>query len=266
MRYGPLSAALPLWKFLSLSLAGFSTFFGVWYLSAHTALVPPTFLPSPELVLKEVVRLTYEPFVGYTIQQHLASSISRFALGFGIAIVVGVPLGLLMGWFRWLDAAITPLFNALRFVAPVAWIPFAALWFGTGYGGPALIIFAGAFPPALINAYRGAQLVDRRLVEAAQTLGASTLHIVRHVLLPGSVPSIIAGLRISAGLGWQSLIGAELIVASSGIGYLIVKGQTSIRTATVISGMIAIGIVGFAIDTLLRRLEARIYRNRGGAR
>jgi ABC-type nitrate/sulfonate/bicarbonate transport system permease component len=266
MKYGPQSAALPRWKFLSLSLAGFLTFFGAWYLVAHIGSIPATFLPSPEIVIKEAVRLTHEPFVGYTIQRHLASSVGRFGLGFCIAILAGVPLGLLMGWSKWLDAAITPVFNALRFVAPVAWLPFAALWFGTGYGGPTLIIFTGAFPPALISAYRGAKLVDHRLVEAAQTMGASTFHIIRHVLLPGSVPSIIAGLRISAGLGWQSLIGAELIVASSGIGYLIVKGQTSIRTATVISGMIAIGVTGFLIDTLLRRLEARIYRQRGSAR
>jgi ABC-type nitrate/sulfonate/bicarbonate transport system permease component len=264
MTFGPLSAPPPRWKLGVLSLAGFVTFFGAWYLTAHAALVPAAFLPSPEVVLKELVRITHEPFVGYTIQQHLASSLSRFALGFGIAVVVGVPLGLMMGWSEWLDSALTPLFNALRFVAPVAWVPFAALWFGTGFGGPGLIIFTGAFPPALINAYRGAKLVDRRLVEAAQTLGARTPHIIRHVLLPGSVPSIIAGLRVSAGLGWQSLIGAELIVASSGIGYLIVKGQTGIRTATVISGMIAIGMVGFIIDALLRRLEVRIYSKRGG--
>jgi ABC-type nitrate/sulfonate/bicarbonate transport system permease component len=264
MTFGPLSKPLSRWKVVSLSLAGLLTFFGIWYLTAHSAVVPRAFLPPPHIVLKELVRITHEPFVGYTIQQHLASSLSRFALGFSIAVVVGVPLGLMMGWFEWLDAVLSPFFNALRFVAPVAWVPFAALWFGTGFGGPGLIIFTGAFPPALINAYRGAQFVDRRLVEAAQTLGARTHHIIWHVLLPGSVPSIVAGLRVSAGLGWQSLIGAELIVASSGIGYLIVKGQTSIETATVMSGMIAIGCVGFVIDILLRRLEARIYTKRGG--
>ncbi|HEY4999350.1 MAG TPA: ABC transporter permease subunit, partial [Usitatibacter sp.] len=121
----------------------------------------------------------------------------------------------------------------------------------------------GAFPPALINAYRGARFVDPLYVEAAQTLGAGSWRVITEVLLPASVPSIIAGLRISAGLGWQSLIGAELIVASSGIGYLIVKGQSAISTSTVMAGMIAIGAVGFAIDAALRRVEARIHRGRG---
>ena len=169
-----------------------------------------------------------------------------------------------MGWFRWLDDVVTPLFDALRFVAPIAWVPFAALWFGTGIGGPVLIIFSGAFPPCVINAYRGARYVEPRYVEAAQTLGREpTGAIISEVLLPASVPSIVAGLRISAGLGWQSLIGAELIVASSGIGYLMVKGQSNISTSIVMAGMIAIGIVGFAIDALLRRLEARINRRAG---
>jgi NitT/TauT family transport system permease protein len=169
----------------------------------------------------------------------------------------------MMGWFRVLDAAVTPLFDALRFVAPIAWVPFAALWFGTGIGGPMLIIFSGAFPPCVINAYRGARYVEPRFVEAAQTLGAGHWKMITEVLLPASVPSIVAGLRISAGLGWQSLVGAELIVASSGIGYLLVKGQASISTAIVMSGMIAIGIVGFAIDAFLRRVEQRIARRRG---
>jgi len=250
-------------RWLALTVAGFVAFFAVWWLVAASGLVQRQFLPTPLEVLDRFVLLTRSPFVGYTLQQHLASSFGRFALGFGLAVVVGIPLGLLMGWFRWLDAIVTPLFDALRFVAPIAWVPFAALWFGTGIGGPVLVIFSGAFPPCLINAYRGAKYVEPRLIEAAQTLGASHLRMIADVLLPASVPSIVAGLRISAGLGWQSLVGAELIVASSGIGYLLVKGQANISTSIVMSGMIAIGIVGFAIDALLRLLERRIHARRG---
>ena len=255
--------ALSFSRWLALSTAGFFAFFGVWWLTAVSGLVQPQFLPTPLAVLEQFIALTKSPFVGYTLQQHLASSFGRFAMGFGLAVVIGIPLGLLMGWFRYLDAIVTPLFDALRFVAPIAWVPFAALWFGTGIGGPVLIIFSGAFPPCVINAYRGARQVEPRFVEAARTLGASHWRIITEVLLPASVPSIVAGLRISAGLGWQSLVGAELIVASSGIGYLLVKGQSNISTSIVMSGMIAIGIVGFAIDALLRMLERRINRRRG---
>ena len=254
---------LPFRRWLALTSAGFVAFFAVWWATAASGLVSPQFLPTPIAVVERFVALTREPFVGYTLQAHLASSFGRFLLGFGLAVLIGVPLGLLMGWFRWLDAIVTPLFDALRFIAPIAWVPFAALWFGTGMGGPVLVIFSGAFPPCVINAYRGARHVEPRFVEAAQTLGASHWRMITEVLLPASVPSIVAGLRISAGLGWQSLVGAELIVASSGIGYLLVKGQANISTSIVMSGMIAIGLVGFAIDALLRALERSIHRRRG---
>lgn len=243
---------------IALSAIGIAAFFGIWTLAALSGLTQPQFLPTPFAVLDRFVELTQQPFVGFTLQQHLLSSMGRFGMGFGLAVVIGIPLGLLMGWFRSLDAVVTPLFDALRFVAPIAWVPFAALWFGTGIGGPVLIIFSGAFPPCVINAYRGAKFVEARYIEAARTLGAGNLRIIAEVLLPASVPSIVAGLRVSAGLGWQSLVGAELIVASSGIGYLMVKGQSNISTATVMSGMIAIGIVGVAIDVALRALEARV--------
>lgn len=245
---------------LALSAIGIAAFFGIWTLAALSGLTQPQFLPTPLAVLDRFVELTQQPFVGFTLQQHLLSSMGRFGMGFGLAVVIGIPLGLLMGWFRSLDAVVTPLFDALRFVAPIAWVPFAALWFGTGIGGPVLIIFSGAFPPCVINAYRGAKFVETRYIEAARTLGAGNLRIIAEVLLPASVPSIVAGLRVSAGLGWQSLVGAELIVASSGIGYLMVKGQSNISTATVMSGMIAIGLVGVAIDIALRALQARVSR------
>ncbi len=245
-----------------LSLIGLTGFFAIWTLVAVSGLVQPQFLPTPLAVGMQFLELTEKPFVGYTLQEHLASSLGRFGMGFGLAVAIGVPLGLLMGWFRTLDAIVTPLFDGLRFVAPIAWVPFAALWFGTGIGGPILIIFSGAFPPSVINAYRGAKFDEPRLISAARTLGASNLRIVTEVLLPSAIPSIVAGLRISAGLGWQSLIGAELIVASSGIGYLMVKGQSNISTSIVMSGMIAIGLVGVVIDVLLRALQARIQRHR----
>jgi NitT/TauT family transport system permease protein len=257
------SAPLPFARWLALTVAGFLAFFAVWWAAAASGLAPPQFLPSPGAVAAQFVELTHTPFVGYTLQQHLASSFGRFALGFGLAAAIGIPLGLMMGWFRALDAIVTPLFDALRFVAPIAWVPFAALWFGTGIGGPVMVIFSGAFPPCVINAYRGARFVEPRFIEAAETLGASNWRMITEVLLPSAVPSIVAGLRVSAGLGWQSLVGAELIVASSGIGYLLVRGQANISTSIVMSGMIAIGLVGFAIDIALRLVERRINRQRG---
>ena len=246
----------------TLTIVGTVAFFAVWYLVALMQIAPPKFFPMPHEVVKKLFELTQEPFAGFTLQQHMVSSLQRYSWGFGLAAAIGVPLGLMMGWFRWLDDIITPLFDGLRFIAPVAWVPFAALWFGTGAGGPTLIIFAGAFPPCLINAYRGARGVELRFLEAASMLGVGSFKTITEVLFPAAVPAIIAGLRIGAGLGWMSLVGAELIAASSGMGYLIVKGQSAIATDIVMAGMIAIGMVGVVIDLALRRLEALLLKHR----
>ena len=247
-----------------LTAVGSGALLGVWLLATGMGLTSPQFLPSPLEVGRTFAQLTREPFAGFTLQAHLLSSFGRFFLGFCLAVAVGIPLGLLMGWFRWIDDVVSPLFEGLRFVAPLAWVPFAALWFGTGLGGPILVIFTGAFPPCVINAYRGARFVELRFIEAAQTLGASHFRMIADVLIPGSLPSLVAGLRVSAGLAWQSLVGAELIVVGSGIGYVMVQGQSNLAPAIVMSGMIAIGIVGVVIDVLLRAVERRVRRRWGG--
>lgn len=248
--------------FWRLTAIGTTAFFTFWYLAHVFEFAPAQFLPMPHQVLLRMIDLFNNPFAGHTLDEHMLASLQRFGMGFGMAALIGVPLGLLMGWFRWLDDIVTPVFDGLRFIAPVAWVPFAALWFGTGIGGPTLIIFAGAFPPCLINAYRGAKGVELRFLEAASMLGVGHLRTITEVLFPAAVPSIIAGLRIGAGLGWMSLVGAELIVASSGMGNLIVRAQSAIATDTVMAGMIAIGMVGVVIDVLIRRIERRLLRHR----
>ncbi len=245
------------------SVAGLAIFFGAWTLAAAIELAPRRFLPLPWEVVATLVKLIGTPFSGETLQGHLVSSVERYVRGFLLAAAVGVPLGLMMGWYRWLDNVITPLFDGLRFIAPIAWVPFAALWFGTGIGGPTMIIFAGAFPPCLINAYRGARHVEQRHIEAAQVLGASGPRMIYDVLLPSSVPAIVSGLRVGAGTGWQSLIGAELIAANSGVGLMMVRAQAALDTSTVMVGMLAVGVFGLAVDVALRGFEQYIQRRRG---
>jgi NitT/TauT family transport system permease protein len=249
-------------EWLLYSLLGIGLFFSVWYGAVFLQVTPKQFLPAPHEVLYKLISLLTQPFSGFTLLAHVASSFQRFLYGFILAIAIGIPLGLLMALSKNTDRLITPFFESIRFIAPIAWVPFAALWFGTGIGGPVLIIFMGAFPPVLINTYRGAIHVDKKFIEAAQMLGASKIRLMAEVLFPAAIPSIVAGLRISAGLGWQSLIGAELIVASSGVGYMMVKGQASIQTDIVMSGMVAIGIIGLMIDVCLRMTEKLVSKYR----
>jgi ABC-type nitrate/sulfonate/bicarbonate transport system permease component len=254
---------LSLYQTVVWGVLGVVAFLGLWTLLSVTGFVPRQFLPSPFDVASRFTLLLSEPFAGATLPQHLASSFMRYAYGVLLAALIGIPLGLMMGWFRLLDDIVTPIFDGLRFIAPIAWVPFAALWFGTGIGGPVMIIFAGAFPPCLINSYRGARFVEPRLIEAAKMLGTSNTRTILEVLLPASVPSIISGLRVSAGLGWQSLVGAELIVAAAGVGFMMVQAQGNVATSTVMAGMVAIGIIGMLIDVLLRQFEAWLRRRRG---
>lgn len=250
-------------QFWRLSLLGAGSFIALWTVAALSGITSRTFLPAPWEVIQRFAQLLVVPFAGHVLHEHVLASLQRFLMGFLLAVLVGIPLGLLMARFKWVDKLVSPAFEAVRFVAPIAWVPFAALWFGTGIGGPVLIIFMGAFAPVLINTYRGARQVDRKYLEASQMLGASAWRTMTEVLLPAAMPSIVAGVRISAGLGWQSLVGAELIVAASGVGNMMVKGQAAVSTTTVMCGMLAIGMVGLVLDVALRRVQVVIEHKRG---
>ena len=220
-------------------------------------------LAPPMDVIRRFFEMLDHPFAGSTLGWHMIVSLGRFASGFGLAVVIGVPLGLMMSWYPKLDAVITPFFNFFRFIAPIAWVPFAILWFGTGFGGPVLIIFSGAFAPCVIGSYGGGKLTDVRLLEAARTVGAGNFRIITDVILPSAIPSIVAALRVAAGDAWQSLVGAELIVASSGIAYTMVRARSNRTITVVMVGMIAIGVVGLIMEWLFLRLEAAVARRFG---
>jgi NitT/TauT family transport system permease protein len=236
---------------------GVAVFILTWH-AASIFIADPSTLAGPIEVVSAFLRMLREPFAGSTLEGHLIASLGRFASGFLLSALIGLPLGLAMGWFPMLDATVKPAFNTLRFIAPIAWVPFAVLWFGTGFGGPVLIIFTGAFPACVIGAYGGAKLVEIKLVEAARMLGAGHLRILLEVILPSAVPAIVGALRIAAGNAWQSLVGAELIVASSGVAYIMVRGQMNRTILVVLVGMLTIGLFGLALEWLFGVLERRI--------
>lgn len=246
---------------LAINIAGLASFFLIWQVAS--AFTDPALLSSPLAVVQELLAMTTQPFAGLTVWGHILESLARFGAGFGLAAAIGLPLGLAMGWSPVLNGLLTPLFSFLRYVAPIAWVPFAVLWFGTGFGGPVLIIFSGAFAACVVGAFGGARMTPRPLIEAAQVLGAKDLRIVLEVLLPSALPSIVAALRVAAGNAWQSMVGAELIVASGGLAYIMVRGQMNRDVTTVMVGMLVIGLIGLIIEALLRRLEAHIDRRFG---
>lgn len=247
-----------------VGVLGIVAFVAIWQIVALRVDDRST-LASPLAVVAAFGKMLREPFAGSTLEAHLLASLRRFGAGFGLAVLIGIPLGVAMGWFRWLDIVIKPAFNLLRFIAPIAWVPFAVLWFGTGFGGPVLIVFSGAFPACVIGAYGGARLVDVRLLEAARMLGARNLRILSEVIVPSAMPAIVSALRVAAGNAWQSLVGAELIVATSGLAYIMVRGQMNRTIVIVLVGMLAIGLVGLLLEWLFRRFERIVQRRLGAA-
>lgn len=246
---------------LTFAVLGLLTLLGGWAFVAAANLMPANFFPGPWLVCERIIELLHTPYAGHLLQQHLLASLRKFGTSYGSAVLVGVPLGLAVGRFQPFRRISLPLLEGLRFVPPIAWVPFSILWFGTGILAPAFVIFMGALFPCVLNSYRGAQLVDRSLVEAAQMLGIGRWRMLWEILLPGALPQIVAGIRIAAGFAWQSLIGAELIVGSSGLGYMIVQGESNLDASVVLAGMVVIGMTGSLIDYLMLRLEKRINRS-----
>lgn len=252
-------------RLVPLGVVPFAVLIVVWELAVVTGWAPETHIPRPWTVVTTLVEQMTVPFAGNTLPLDAATSLSRWAFGFALGIAIAVPLGLTMAWVRPIDYVVTPVFEVLRFVPPLAWVPFAILWFGIGVEASAFVIVTGVLPPVLINTYFGARGVPAAFVDAARTLGTPTWRMFLEVLIPAALPVIIGGIRIGAGLGWMSLIGSELIAVRSGLGYKIVIGMQTFRPEFVISGMVAIGLIGFAIDVTTRRIERRIVTRLGGA-
>lgn len=242
------------WKWLSpiAALALWQVLAGLGWLGRGT--------PAPAEVARGLYQLTATGFPrGYRLPGHVLASLSRVLLGFGAAAAVAVPLGVLMGWSRKLDALLDPLVEAVRPVPPLAWLPLAVTWFGIGNASAAFLIFLGALFPILLNTVAGVRSVEPRLIEAARTLGAGRGTVLLRVLSPGALPSVTTGLRIGMGIAWMTVIAAELTGVKSGygLGYLIMSARDVARMDYVVAGIVVIGLIGFLLDRIIRYAEGR---------
>ncbi len=242
-----------------LSLSSLVGFILLWHvLTDILGLFPALVLPSPEKVFFTLYEKITVPVGQEKLFGHLGVSLVRILAGVGIALSLAVPLGILMGWYEDLDSVTAPIVEILRPIPPIAWIPLAILWFGIGLGSKVFIIAIGAFFPALINTYIGVKFVDVLLIKAAKTLGAKDRDILREVVLPASIPLIVAGIRISIGVGMMCLVAAELVAASSGLGYLIMLGGDDLKPELSIMGMILIGFLGLVADRIILAVERKV--------
>ena len=232
----------------------------LWQLLSSAGVLPSGKIPSPADIVSAVKELLVQGLpVGNTLIIHCCYSLLRVICGFGLAVVIAVPLGISLGWSRILRDILTPVIEIIRPIPPLAWIPLAILWFGIGLKSASFIIFLGCFFPILLSTISGVLAVDTVLVEAAKTLGAKEKEIFLKVLVPGATPSIYTGIRIGMGIGWMTLVAAEFTGVKSGygLGYLIMTARDIQRPDYVVAGMTVIGLVGYLLDLVLRFMEAR---------
>ncbi len=228
-----------------------------WIFTTVTGWISPARFPNPSEVKDALVQITTEGYGNGRLHQHILHSLKLVLMGFTVAVAVGVPLGLLMGYSRRAEALINPAFLLLRPIPPLAWIPLAIVWLGLGDAAKILVIFVAAFVPSVINSYTGVRNIDTPVLEAAQMLGIRGFKLVFGVLIPGAFPMIFTGLRLSLQASWTTLVAAELIGALYGLGSILNQGAQDIYPAMILVAMVFVGICGATTTAILGFVEIK---------
>ena len=230
----------------------------LWYVASATGLNGGGRFPTPWDAWRAALQVAYAPgYAGGTLAQHVFQSCRLVVLGFAAAALTGVPVGLAMGASRRVDALIGPVFSLLRPIPPLAWIPLAILWLGLGDAAKIFLIWVAAFTPSVINTYTGVRNLDGTLIEAARVHGAGTGRLLGDVLVPGALPMIFTGLRLSLQAAWTTLVAAELIGAFTGLGKVLSNAALDINPGMILVAMIWVGIAGAAMTRGLEWIEGR---------
>ena len=237
-------------KRIAPSLLVLATVITVWW--AVVEGTQSAIFPTPW----QVITGAYELAQDGTLWEHITASLFRVGVGFGLAALLAVPLGLWMGWVAGAYRMFNPIFQMLRPISPIAWIPLAILWFGVGDLSPIFLIFISSVFPMIVQTTSGVHTIERRYLRAAANFGVSRTVLFRRVVIPAVLPEIIVGMRIGVGVAWLVVVAAEMIALRSGLGYLIMDSRNAgNRYDLVIASMIIIGIIGLLLDSSTRLLE-----------
>jgi ABC-type nitrate/sulfonate/bicarbonate transport system permease component len=222
----------------------------VWELSARWIWQDIQVLPSPI----QCMDMAWQVLTAQELLMHIATSLSRILIGFTFAAVIGVGLGIAVGWYQYLGLAFKPILELLRPIPPLAWIPMAIVWFGLGEPSKWFVIFLGSFFPIFTNAWRGMVGIPPVILRAAQTMDVKGIELLLKVAIPAALPDIATGLRVAFGLAFGILVAAELIASDSGLGYLIMQSRETSRLGVAIFGILLIGFLSMLADDILARL------------
>jgi taurine transport system permease protein len=242
---------------LAVGMATLATLAAFWAIGSARQWIPPIYFPPPGEVWAALKQVTVQGYADGRLHQHFLHSCLLVLYGFVAAVAVGVPLGMLMGWSRRAEALLNPAFLLVRPIPPLAWIPLAIVWLGLGDGAKVLVIWFAAFVPSVINSYAGVRSIEPHLIEAAKSLGIPRGLLVREVLVPGALPLIFTGLRLSLQACWTTLVAGELIGAITGLGHLLYQAGLDINPAMIVVGMLNVALAGALMTALLALAETR---------
>lgn len=243
----------------TLSISGVLLFFILWEGLALSGIVDSKKLCDVLQIFNLfIIKFTDPNPDGSVLLINVWSSLEVALLGFLLAIVIGVPLGWLMGWYRGFDAFVRPIFEIIRPIPPVSWIPLTIVWLGIGLPAKAFIVFFAAFVPCLINSYTGIRQTKEVLKNVGKTFGASYFTIFWKVGIPSSLTMTFAGIKVAIGNAWATLVAAEMLAASSGLGYMILMGRSYGRVDLVLLGIVVIGLLGVLISAAINWVEKSV--------
>lgn len=243
---------------LFISVATVLAFLCLWHIAVTFAWINPKYVATPMEVITTFFKKFYDLAPdGGTLITHFWASLQVVLIGFLSAVIVGIPLGLVTGYYRFADSLITPLFEIIRPIPPLAWTPLAIIWLGLGVSAKSFLIFLSAFVPCVINSYTGVRLTNPVRINVAKTFGASTWKIFTTVCVPSALPMVFAGVKIAIGNAWSTVVAAELLASAAGLGYMIQQGRTYSRSDIIIVGMFAIGMVGIVFTWTVGKLEGK---------
>ena len=236
----------------------------LWYFGTYRS---ESFFPNPVRILRRLIIAFSEPIGSMTIQGHILYSLTRVGVGVATGSCCGIVLGLSMGMNEDIHSLVSPLFNMIRPIPTVAWIPLSIMWFGLGETTKYFLIFISSFTGCTIQAYAGVRSIDQTLVGAARMLGAKKLRVFLTVILPSCTPNISVGIQAALASGWATVVAAEMVRSSEGVGWMIVAGQNNMDTEQIMVGIVVIGVVGACISAMASILESYVNRwnNRSGA-
>lgn len=249
-------------KYLVLSAGSIVAVIIIWFICINVLhLKPETVFPGPIKVFRTFIEKFYTKAPdGATLQAHLWASIKVALFGYALGAIVGVPLGIAMAWNKWIDRFVRPLFDLIRPIPGLAWIPMFILLFGIGITSKALVIFLGSLIACIVNSYTGIRQTKELHLWVGDVFGASDYQKLFKIAIPTALPMIFTGLRVALGTAWTALVAAELLASTRGLGYMIQQARAISRPDIIIVGMLAIGAVGAVFDALLHKIEVRVAK------